>query len=119
MDKREISNKIKNIQLKDVLKEYNKLKTITEEDWIGSEVGCIPTFIQEFEITNDENDYILSSEIQDWLEQGKYGITMKKFGMEMKQYIMKKKLNHVLSIVKKINSKNSRVWLGIKKNDNS
>jgi phage/plasmid-associated DNA primase len=85
-----------------------------KEEWIGTEVGCISSFIQEFEITNNENDFVLSSEIQEWLEQGKYGITMKKFGMEIKQYTKIKRLNNIRSIVKKINGKTPQVWIGIK-----
>jgi hypothetical protein len=70
--------------------------------------------LQEYEITNAEPDFVRSSEIQEWLEQGKFGITMKKFGMELKQYILKHKLDNVKSIVKKINGKTYNVWSGIK-----
>ena len=100
-----------NIEEKNRLKEEEQKKIKEKEDL---KVGCIPTFIQEFEITNDINDYVRSSEIQDWLEQGKYGITMKKFGMEMKQYIIKKKLTNIKSTKKKICGKTPHVWLGIK-----
>jgi phage/plasmid-associated DNA primase len=85
-----------------------------KEEWIGTEVGCISSFIQEFEITNNENDFVLSSEIQEWLEHGKYGITMKKFGMEIKQYTKIKRLNNITSNLRFINGKNTRIWSGIK-----
>ena len=85
-----------------------------KEDWIGIDVGCLSAFLQVYEITNDENDYVTSGEIQEWLELGKYGITMKKFGMEMKQYLLKHKLDKVVNILKKMNGKPLRVWIGIK-----
>ena len=88
--------------------------TQAKEDWIGTDIGCISAFLQEYEITNDENDFVRSSEIQEWLEQGKFGITMKKFGMEMKQYSVKNKLEYVVNNLKKINGKPIRIWSGIK-----
>ena len=39
---------------------------------------------------------------------------MKKFGMEMKQYSVKNKLDNVVNNLKKINGKPIRVWSGIK-----
>lgn len=88
--------------------------TQAKEDWIGTDVGCLPSFLQEYEITNDEKDFVRSSEIQDWLELGKFGITMKKFGMELKQHILKNKLDNVVNILKKINGKPYQIWKGIK-----
>ena len=88
--------------------------TQAKEEWIGTDIGCMSTFLQEYEITNNDNDFVRSSEIQEWLELGKYGITMKKFGMEMKQHTLKHKLDNVKSDVKKINGKLIRIWSGIK-----
>ena len=88
--------------------------TEAKEEWIGTDVGCMPAFLQEYEVTNDENDFVRSSEIQEWLELGKYGITMKKFGMELKQYILKHNLDNVCNNLKKINGKPLRIWSGIK-----
>jgi hypothetical protein len=88
-----------------------------KEDWIGNEVGCIPAFLQEFEITNLVEDFVTSGEIQEWLERGKLGITMKKFGMEMKQYTLKNKFDNVSNLAKKINGCKKIVWLGVKKCD--
>ena len=85
-----------------------------KEDWIGTDIGCLSAFLQEYEITNIETDFVKSIEIQEWLELGKYGITMKKFGIEMKQHSLKNKLNNVKSDGKKINGMNKQVWYGIK-----
>lgn len=56
----------------------------------------------------------MSSEIQEWLDEKKIGITMKKFGMEIKRYIMKNNLKNVRPDVKSINGKSKQVWFGIK-----
>jgi len=56
----------------------------------------------------------MSSEIQEWLEEKKTGITMKKFGMEIKRYIMKNNLKNVKCDNKKINGCCKKVWFGIK-----
>lgn len=88
--------------------------TQAKEEWIGTDVGWLPSFLQEYEITNDENDFVKSSEIQEWLENGKYGVTMKKFGMELKQHILKHNFDNIKSNVKKINGKTLQVWIGIK-----
>ena len=39
---------------------------------------------------------------------------MKKFGMELKQHILKNKLDKVVNILKKINRKPHQIWKGIK-----
>ena len=85
-----------------------------KKDWFGDEIGCLPVFLEEYEITDNANDYVISSEIQEWLEEKKIGITMKKFGMEIKRYILKNNLRNVRSGLKSINGKSKQVWIGIK-----
>ena len=85
-----------------------------KKDWFGDEIGCLPVFLEEYEITDNANDYVISSEIQEWLEEKKIGITMKKFGMEIKRYILKNNLRNVRSDVKRICGINKNIWIGIK-----
>ena len=85
-----------------------------KKEWFGDDIGCLPVFQEEYEITDDINDYVMSSEIQEWLEEKKIGITMKKFGMEIKRYIMKNNLKNVRPDNKKINGCCKKVWFGIK-----
>jgi hypothetical protein len=70
--------------------------------------------LEEYEITDNANDYVISSEIQEWLDEKKIGITMKKFGMEIKRYILKNNLRNVRSDVKRIFGINKNIWIGIK-----
>jgi Na+/H+ antiporter NhaA len=71
-----------------------------KKDCFGYEIGCLPFFLKEYEITDNANNYVISSQIQEWLEEKKIGITMKKFGMEIKRYILKNNLRNVRSDVK-------------------
>jgi hypothetical protein len=65
-------------------------------------------------ILDNANDYVISSEIQEWLEEKKIEITMKKFGMEIKRYILKNNLRNIRSENKKMNGISKKVWFGIK-----
>jgi len=85
-----------------------------KKEWFGDDIGCLPVFQEEYEITDDINDYVMSSEIQEWLEEKKIGITMKKFGMEIKRYIMKNNLKNVRCDVKRVCGINKNIWIGIK-----
>jgi hypothetical protein len=60
-----------------------------KKDWVGEDVigGFMTNFLNEFEITNDEEDFITSHDIEHWLVCGKYGVSMKKFGVEMKKHV--------------------------------
>jgi hypothetical protein len=85
-----------------------------KKDWIGTEATCLNKFTIDYKITNQESDYVRSSEIEAWLVEKKTGVSMKRFGMDMKQYTTKNKLANVISKPKKINGKTVQVWYGIK-----
>ena len=85
-----------------------------KQDWIGEEANCLALLQKDYEITNDPEDYVLSSEIKEWITQKKIGITMKRFGMDMKLYCCKNKLENVLSKDKKRNGKCQQAWCGIR-----
>lgn len=78
---------------------------------IGNLQTIIEDFVMDFEITDNENDYMESSVIEQWLK-GK-NISMTKFGNEMNKFaILNNKVN-VYSKVKKVNGKTKRVWVGL------
>jgi phage/plasmid-associated DNA primase len=86
-----------------------------KRDWIDQEIGALPSFLRDFEITNNVEDKTPSSDIQDWLIDKKLGITMKKLGMELKPYLIKNKFDKVENkVMKDDNKKCVRVWVGIK-----
>jgi hypothetical protein len=85
-----------------------------KKDWIQDDKNLIDSFKNDFEITNSGDDYVTSKVIEGWINDKKLGITMKKFGMEMKRYASINKKDKIDVIVKKIGGKPTRVWVGLK-----
>jgi phage/plasmid-associated DNA primase len=82
------------------------------KDAIGNTNSLIEDVLNEFEITNNVEDYVLSSTIESWLKLKHISIT--KFGLEMNKYAKLNKLDNVYSHPKKIGKKTKQVWLGLK-----
>jgi phage/plasmid-associated DNA primase len=85
-----------------------------KQDWIGEDISVIETFKNDYEITGNPDDYVVSRDIEDWIKSKSLGITMKKFGMEMKKYLIIHKMEGVESKKKKVYGKAIHVWTGIK-----
>jgi len=85
-----------------------------KDEWIETENSSIDAFLDDFEITNDEKDFIPSKDIQEWLKERKLGISSKKFAMELTKHCKSEGLSNVSSKVKSVNSKKVRGWFGIK-----
>ena len=86
-------------------------------EWLGSESEntSVNKFLESYEITNNIEDFIKSSEIDYWIKENKLNISITKFTMELKKYCSIKKYNNVESKVKKLCGKAVRGWFGIKK----
>ena len=74
----------------------------------------IDSFKNDFEITNNENDFVLSSLLVDWIKINKHNISITKLGREINKYVIEKELKNVESKAKKIGGKTKQVWSGIK-----
>lgn len=85
-----------------------------KKDWIDLECDYVVTFLKDYEITNDEVDYVLSSDIQKWIDCKKLGITMTKFAKELKKHCKVKNCDVVKKNDKKIKGKTCKCWVGIK-----
>lgn len=85
-----------------------------KQDWINSDKSFIDSFKIDFELTNNEEDYTSSKDIESWIKSHNLGITMKKFGMEMNKYKAIHKLDKIEGKSKKIRGKVTQVWIGIK-----
>lgn len=96
-----------------VLDEVENAKNI----WISQSDNVVKMFLEEFDITNDENDFVESYKIVNWLEMKRLGITMKNFTIELNKYCKLKAFENVTTIRKRVNNKSLHVWLGIKYND--
>lgn len=88
---------------------------------IVSSFGKIEDYVtklqNDFEITNDEDDYVESPVIQEWIKINKLNISMTKLGRDLNKYCEIKKFINVNNGYKKINGKTKTVWYGIKKID--
>ena len=97
--------------------EYNILPievVNAKKDWIESDNNYIQTFMDSFEITNSEDDFVKSKVIEEWIADNKLGITTTKFSLELKKYALEKGLTNVVNKRKKIDSKLFMCWFGIR-----
>jgi hypothetical protein len=85
------------------------------KDIVGTNISIIDNFKEEYEITNNEEDYVTSAEIENWLKEGKFHVTMTKFGLELNRHCTIHKLDKVQSKYKKVKGKSVKCWFGIRK----
>jgi len=87
---------------------------VAKKDWVGQEKNVIETFLENYKITNNPEHSVYSNVIDSWIQSEKLGITMKKFGLEMKRYCKIKKYDNVKSDNKKKDGKNTKAWFGVR-----
>ena len=85
-----------------------------KKEWIETTCNYIEKFLENFEITNNESDFVRSKDIEEWIKESKLGITMTKFGIELKKYIEVKKYDKIVNKYKKLDGKSVMCWFGIK-----
>ena len=85
-----------------------------KKEWIDDTCNEIDKFKEAFVITNNEDDFIESKMIKEWLKEEKVGISSKKMGMEIMKYCKKKDFNNVETVVKWHEGRSCRGWKGIK-----
>jgi len=83
--------------------------------WIGEtdEKDVFTQFNDDFEITNNTDDYILAADLQDWLKENSK-LSPTKFGVEFKNMCRRKKHDKVDKIRRRVEGKLCYVWTGIK-----
>ena len=81
---------------------------------VGTETNIVDAFKNEYEITNDPEDFVTSNVIQQWLIDSKKGVSITKLGLELKRYAKIKGLEHLSSKDKKINKKSIKCWFGVR-----
>ena len=86
-------------------------------DWIGeeSEHSVIGKFLEDYEITNNQNDFVRSEDVTYWLTNSNDGISSKKFGLEFKKHCAINKFDNVVSKMKSIAGKKISCWFGMKR----
>lgn len=85
-----------------------------KKEWIEETGNNIDLFLNDFEITNNEEDFILSEDIKIWTDDKKLHISSTKIAMEIKKYCKKNNYNNVINKVKKVNKRSIMAWFGIK-----
>ena len=86
-------------------------------EWVSQDPNSMNKFLEDFEMTNNPEHYVTSSEIHDWNEDHKNGISDTKMGRDITTYAAKHKMDNVIRKIKKINGKSTQVWVGIRTNE--
>jgi hypothetical protein len=84
----------------------------SRKEWIDAEPNLIESFKQTFEFTNSTEDWILSSELVEWVKSR--GITITKLGRDLNKYAETYKFGNIKMKQKKVDGKNCNVWMGIR-----
>ena len=84
----------------------------SRKEWIDAEPNLMESFKQTFEFTDNIQDWVPSSELNEWVKNK--GVTMTKLGRDINKFAETKKLENVSAIRKKIDGKATQVWLGIR-----
>lgn len=87
---------------------------ISKQNWIQEEKSFVTTFMKDFDLTDNVEDYVVSEDLQKWLDEKKLGISMTKLGMELNKHCKINKLENIFKKDKKVNGKTKKVWCGIK-----
>lgn len=85
-----------------------------KKEWIEETGNIMDLFLNDFEITDNEEDFVPSEDINLWLTDKKLGISSTKAGIEIKKYCEKKKYDNVINKKKKVDKRSITVWFGIK-----
>jgi hypothetical protein len=88
-----------------------------KKSWVVQEANILNKFLEDFEITNNPEHYVTCSEIRTWNEENKTGVSDTSMGRDLTAHALKHKMEHVVCKVKKLNSKSTRIWSGIRLNE--
>ena len=85
-----------------------------KQEWIGDESNYMMQFLNDFEITDNKEDFVASVRIEEWIKANNLGFTMKKFGLDIGKECKLKAYENVKTEKKSIVGKKIRGWFGIK-----
>ena len=87
----------------------------SKKEWTNaSESDPLALFQNEYDITNDEKDFVSSSDLKTWLAEKKLGISMEKFSKDLKKYCVVNGKDKVVNKLKKVRGKAQQCWVGVK-----
>ena len=82
-----------------------------------TEKNPLNILLRDYEITDNVTDYVKSSELKDWLDTKKLGISITRLGRELNKYAIINKLENLQAKVKKVAGKACNCWFGIKERE--
>ena len=97
-----------------VLDEPDEVVRAIEEWTEGEGNNFIPKFLEDYEITNNVKDYVVSKDMQIWNEIKNPGISFVAFSKELKKHCIIQHYDNVCSKDKKINGKALKCWIGVR-----
>jgi len=83
------------------------------KEWVSQDTQVVNKLMECYEITGDHEDYVSSSEMREWINRTKLGISEVKFARELKKYVEQNNLD-VIKKAKKIGGRSVMVWFGIR-----
>ena len=83
------------------------------KEWVSQDTQVVNKLMECYEITGDHEDYVASSEMKEWVNRTKLGISEVKFARELKKYVEQNNMN-VIKKAKKIGGRSVMVWFGIR-----
>jgi hypothetical protein len=88
---------------------------VSTHNWFGvSKTATMDTFLDDYEITGNDMDYVKSSDVQDWIDDKKLKISITKLASELNKHCTINDLQIQTGLRKKVNNKTIRCWFGIK-----
>lgn len=84
----------------------------SKTEWIAETPNIVNALMTDYTFTNNVEDFVLSTELQEWLKDR--DITITKLGREINKYLEVSKLNGG-SNKKKIAGKTTAIWTGLKR----
>ena len=86
---------------------------MSTKEWMSQESNVLDKFMETYEFTGNEADYVSASELKSWVKAAKLEISDTKMAREAKKYA--EEHNHSLELkYKKIGGKSVRVWCGVR-----
>jgi hypothetical protein len=79
-----------------------------------TDIDFMTGFMRDFQITNDNNDFITNNMIEKWSNEKKLNLSVSKISREIKKHAHINSYKCVINTTKNINKKKERGWVGIK-----
>lgn len=123
------TERFQKVMIRILMEEYQKMQIAGKEpplpqevqvaldDWKEEDSTPMVKFLEDYELTNDTEDIVKSSDLEAWLTSLRCGFTYKKFCSELKRHLIIKDFTNVVNKGMKnvkTGGRNVQVWVGMK-----